>query len=235
MTLAMGIALCAAALLLGLLLARFLGEKPQGATAEHERQRLLESARSEAEQLKRDAQVQAKEIVLSAQEAADGDLRERRTEMAREAERLTKLEETQERKASALATHEEEFNRRERNIANREQATEFRRAKSELKATFETHLNELEKETRVATTTVPTVVDPSSSRYSYPYDEYGAYDSGSSPEIAASTSVVPVPMLEQPAAESSEAYREPAIVAHALPITDTVVPASSTLEQEHRS
>ena len=131
MTTAMGIALCAAALLLGFLLARFFGDKPQGATAELERQRLLDSAKTEAEQLKRDAQVQAKEVVLSAQEAADEGLRDRRTEMEREAERLNKLEEIQERKAAALANHEEEFNRRERNIANREQAAEAAARKSE--------------------------------------------------------------------------------------------------------
>ena len=49
--------------------------------------------------------------------------------------------------------------------------TEFRRAKNELKATFETHMNELEKETRIEPAKEFT---PSS--YSYPYDDFGRYE-----------------------------------------------------------
>lgn len=52
---------------------------------------------------------------------------------------------------------------------------EFRRAKSELKATFETHLSELEKETRTSLDTTNTSY--SSPQYPYPYDDYGRYDS----------------------------------------------------------
>ena len=52
---------------------------------------------------------------------------------------------------------------------------EFRRAKSELKATFETHLSELEKETRTSLDTSNTSY--SSPQYPYPYDDYGRYDS----------------------------------------------------------
>ena len=54
--------------------------------------------------------------------------------------------------------------------------SEFRRAKNELKATFETHMNEIEKETRLESTS------SSSTPYSYPYDDYGQqdYSNGSS-------------------------------------------------------
>jgi sec-independent protein translocase protein TatA len=49
--------------------------------------------------------------------------------------------------------------------------TEFRRAKNELKTTFETHMQELERETKI---------EPSKeftpSTYSYPYDDYGRYE-----------------------------------------------------------
>jgi sec-independent protein translocase protein TatA len=57
--------------------------------------------------------------------------------------------------------------------------TEFRRAKNELKATFESHLNEIERETRIDTGLSSTTSTPySPAPYSYPYDEYGQYDSG---------------------------------------------------------
>ena len=49
--------------------------------------------------------------------------------------------------------------------------TEFRRAKNELTRTFESHMQELEKETRQEP-----VKDFTPATYSYPYDEYGRYD-----------------------------------------------------------
>ena len=49
--------------------------------------------------------------------------------------------------------------------------TEFRRAKNELKNTFEAHMNELEKETRIEP--VKEFTPPT---YSYPYDDYGRYE-----------------------------------------------------------
>lgn len=93
---------------------------------------------------------------------------------------------------------------------------EFRRAKSELTATFESHLSELEKEVRTDTNSthnsgVTTAYTPSS--YSYPYDENGSYDSGvqiSSPDtteapsgavargsVAATPSSDPTPVKEE--------------------------------------
>jgi TatA/E family protein of Tat protein translocase len=56
--------------------------------------------------------------------------------------------------------------------------SEFRRAKNELKSTFETHMRELEKETRLDdSTSGSSVPDYSSKSYSYPYDEYGQQSS----------------------------------------------------------
>ena len=62
--------------------------------------------------------------------------------------------------------------------------TEFRRAKNELTSTFESHLHELERETRLETTPTASTPDYSSPHYPYPYDEYGQTDSsyGSTPE-----------------------------------------------------
>ena len=55
--------------------------------------------------------------------------------------------------------------------------TEFRRAKSELTSTFESHLHELERETRLETTSSSSTPDYSSPHDPYPYDEYGQSDS----------------------------------------------------------
>jgi len=55
--------------------------------------------------------------------------------------------------------------------------TEFRRAKSELTSTFESHLHELERETRLETTPASSTPDYSSPHDPYPYDEYGQSDS----------------------------------------------------------
>ena len=53
--------------------------------------------------------------------------------------------------------------------------SEFRRAKSELKSTFDTHMRELERETQVDTKSVsgPTTYTPA--KYSYPYEDYERY------------------------------------------------------------
>ena len=58
--------------------------------------------------------------------------------------------------------------------------TEFRRAKNELKATLETHLSELEKETQPAPKSTAASTDYSAAQYPYAYDEYGQYGDYSS-------------------------------------------------------
>ena len=56
--------------------------------------------------------------------------------------------------------------------------SEFRRAKSELKATFETHLHELEREAQALNSPESNQNNPSYSaaRYPYPYEESKRYD-----------------------------------------------------------
>ena len=124
MSYAVGIALCAVGVLLGIILARRLGPRPDGGAAEQERQRLLQAALTEADQIKRDAQVQSKEILLRAQETTETDLRSRRDELEREGQRLAKQEGAQARKAEILASREEEQNRREKTLQSREQSAE---------------------------------------------------------------------------------------------------------------
>jgi TatA/E family protein of Tat protein translocase len=61
--------------------------------------------------------------------------------------------------------------------------TEFRRAKNELKNTFESHMQELDREARVSEIAESTKRDLNAASsytapsYSYPYDEYGRQDS----------------------------------------------------------
>ncbi len=63
--------------------------------------------------------------------------------------------------------------------------TEFRRAKNELKTTFESHMQELEREAKLSetpkssTTSQPESTPYSSAPYPYPYDEYGRQDAAS--------------------------------------------------------
>lgn len=110
--------------------------------------------------------------------------------------------------------------------------SEFRRAKSELKATFETHLNELERETRIATTPTASVPDPSSSTYSYPYDEYGAYGSQSAQEPAVALPAAPVAALEPPVSPAAEVREEQPV---RIPVPDTVPRGSGAFNGEPHS
>jgi ribonuclease Y len=123
-TIAIGITLCILGVVLGVVLAQRLSPAPRGEQAEESRQHVLDAARSEAEQIKRDAQVESKELLLRAQETAEVELRARREEIEREVQRLGKQEAAQTRKAEILASREEEQSRRDRNLQNREQAAE---------------------------------------------------------------------------------------------------------------
>lgn len=121
--------------------------------------------------------------------------------------------------------------------------SEFRRAKSELKATFESHMNEIEKETRID------MNSGSAPTYSYPYDDYGqqdySYDSGASPALEKPSE----PEKHEPqkqltaATESSSngAHGDGAVASTAqTPVADTVPrlngvqPITRTAEKEHQ-
>jgi|SRR5579875_1409589 len=95
--------------------------------------------------------------------------------------------------------------------------SEFRRAKNELKATFESHLTELERETRIQTNTSSNSAnDYSSSSYSYPYEEYNGYRSGELP----APSEAPAPEKETPAAVAVVADTVPRASASSRPIDE---------------
>ncbi len=97
--------------------------------------------------------------------------------------------------------------------------SEFRRAKNELKSTFETHLHELERETRLSEwKSSSTMPDYSSPTYPQPYDEYGqrGYDSSYAEQTA----------ISAPVAENSS---EEAL--QSRPVADTVPRGTSHADE----
>ena len=117
--------------------------------------------------------------------------------------------------------------------------SEFRRAKSELKATFESHLNELERETRE--TTLPSVTVPkaslpttdySSPRYTYPYEDQGTWETGNSQETVPSAGYTLAPPIEPTSAAQAELFPNGSTAA-AVPVPGTVHRGGITVSEEH--
>lgn len=119
--------------------------------------------------------------------------------------------------------------------------TEFRRAKNELKTTFESHMRELERETQLEAPSSSSYTPPA---YTYPYDDYGRYDGSDT------SSTSREPSEEQKAAiEANTAAADPAAhglqsegsVPSANPVAGTVPrnngahPIAAPTEQDHRA
>lgn len=117
--------------------------------------------------------------------------------------------------------------------------TEFRRAKNELKTTFESHMQELERETRIESSSSSNTPAP----YTYPYDDYGRYTG--SEDFSASRE----PSVEQQAAiEANNSAADPgayglkpdADTPVASPVTGTVPrnngahPVTTATDKDHR-
>jgi TatA/E family protein of Tat protein translocase len=101
--------------------------------------------------------------------------------------------------------------------------SEFRRAKNELKATFETHLHELERETRLEDETKNSSYNPSPQQYTHTYDEQGVVDEhmgyGSSTDYR-----------ETPENEGASSYStEAAVPEAAAPAADPFPPVAGTV------
>ncbi len=108
--------------------------------------------------------------------------------------------------------------------------TEFRRAKSELKSTFETHLRELEREANVDAASKNSTFPYSSPKSvtSTTYDEYGQHEPSYSspspyPETVSSQPVSsPSSTASATATQDAEAYRETPSTTAASPVAGTV-------------
>ena len=114
--------------------------------------------------------------------------------------------------------------------------SEFRRAKNELKSTFESHLHELERETRVDDTSPSPKDYHSPARYPYSYEDhnYDSTDSSSSESQPSTTDTSVASQIEsQPAVEPTT---ESTPVADTVPRNNGVQPiepASVVHKEEH--
>jgi sec-independent protein translocase protein TatA len=99
--------------------------------------------------------------------------------------------------------------------------TEFRRAQSELKATFETHMRELEKESesiKEVTRSYSNEIQNHYTGYDNSYYDSGAFGGGSQPSTEANPSTVSVPATQ--GAEPSESPGQ-------APVSGTVARSSN--------
>ncbi len=124
MTVGVGIVLCLVALVVGAIVGTKVLGKAESAVPEAERQKLVEAARAEADQLKRSAALEAKESALKATAESERELKERRAELQKSEETLRRREEDLAKKQGSLAGKEAEFERKEKTVAGREQAAE---------------------------------------------------------------------------------------------------------------
>jgi ribonuclease Y len=97
-------------------------ELERNAAAETER--LLGAARAEADNVKRDAAIEAKEMVFRAKQEAEREAKQRREELAKHEEALAQRELNDEKKASLVTEKEEVLQKKERSLTGREQAAE---------------------------------------------------------------------------------------------------------------
>lgn len=115
--------------------------------------------------------------------------------------------------------------------------TEFRRAKNELKSTFESHLQELERETRLSDSS--TTNSSYSPGYSYPYEEYNRYNA-ESPDYSSSSQVggteVDTPALPAPETPvDSQPTNEEHETPPAAAVTGTVPRTNGARPIEHNA
>ena len=93
--------------------------------AETETERLVQSARAEADNVKRSASLEAKEEVLRAKEAWDDELAKRRGELERTERRLDQRESLLDRKLSELDQKHDLLDKRASELETREKAIEL--------------------------------------------------------------------------------------------------------------
>jgi ribonuclease Y len=92
--------------------------------AEGEAQKLLEAARSEAEALKKNAQVQGKELAFKLKAEVETEIRQSKAEQAKKEEALAQREQQVEKKTREADKQQEEAARKEKQLTAREQAAE---------------------------------------------------------------------------------------------------------------
>jgi len=125
LTVIIGAALCAAALIIGALLGRVVfggGGQPQ--VAEAERTKLLDAARGEATEIKRAAQLESKELSLKLTADAERELRERKEQLHKTEVELRRREEDLAKSQGAIAARDADIDRKEKSLASRADAAD---------------------------------------------------------------------------------------------------------------
>jgi ribonuclease Y len=109
--------------LVGVVIGRAIAKKGSAdaaAVADAQAEKLLEAARLEAETLKKDAEVQGRELAFKIKADVEDDIRQRKTEVARKEAAQSAREEQLERRAREAHRRDEELGRREKQIVQRE-------------------------------------------------------------------------------------------------------------------
>ncbi len=106
----------------GVLTGRSLAKKAEGVVPEEERQKLVESARAEADNLKRAAKLEAEERALQLTQKAQAELSEERSRVAEGEAQLKRREEALQKQKQGVTNQENELSKKERDIAGRELA-----------------------------------------------------------------------------------------------------------------
>ncbi len=110
-----------AGLTLGAVVVYLLTRNKKGIPTDADRRALIEEARQEAEKIKRDAQLEAKDILYKARVEADRDFKERQRELDRLEKRLRHKEENLDRRLEKLEQREQVIQRKEAEIQERQQ------------------------------------------------------------------------------------------------------------------
>jgi ribonuclease Y len=108
----------------GLLMSRIYKSalKDRMSSIEAEKNKAVETSLKEAESIRREAQLESKDIIYQAKNEAEKELRERRTEVSHLEKRLRQKEETLDRKFDQIDKRDQELGRRERDYSGREHA-----------------------------------------------------------------------------------------------------------------
>jgi ribonuclease Y len=122
------IVLMLVAVAIGVVAARMLLPKPQAPTIpavpEEERQKLVEAARTEAEQLKKAAELEAREIAFRTLDKANDELKQKRADLERQKVEMARREDGLVKRATELDRRDDEIGKRDRSLGGREQAAE---------------------------------------------------------------------------------------------------------------
>ncbi len=130
------IVLVLVAIAAGVAAARVLGKKREPAPTptplpEAERQKILDTARTEAEQIKKDAQLGAKEVAFRAQEKVSEELKQKRAELERQKVEMARREDGLIQRATDLDRRDGELGKRDKSLGGREQAAEANAKRAE--------------------------------------------------------------------------------------------------------